>query len=113
MFASKKKTTSNLKIIDVLSKRLSKDAKESLDRENMQGNTPLVLAIKKQWFKLAADLIKEGFYDKNRVDQYTKLSVLHNSANVNDENLMKLLMKAFKHQINAEDMCMNTPLHYA
>lgn len=104
MFASNKKKSSSLKIIDVLSKRLSKDAKESLDRENMQGNTPLVYAIKKQWYKLAAELIKEGFYNKNRVDEYTKLSVLHNAANVNDDNLMKHLMKAFKHQINTPDM---------
>ena len=104
MFVSNKKKSSSLKIIDVLSKRLSKDAKESLDRENMQGNTPLVYAIKKQWYKLAAELIKEGFYNKNRVDEYTKLSVLHNAANVNDDNLMKHLMKAFKHQINTPDM---------
>lgn len=113
MFASNKKKSSSLKIIDVLSKRLSKDAKESLDRENMQGNTPLVYAIKKQWYKLAAELIKEGFYNRNRVDEYTKLSVLHNAANVNDDNLMKHLMKAFKHQINTPDMWLNTPLHYA
>ena len=113
MFASNKKKASNLKIIDVLSKRLSKDVKESLDRENINGNTPLVYAIKKQWYKLAAELIKEGFYNKDRVDEHTKLSILHNAANVNDDNLMKQLIKSFKHQINAKDMCSNTPLHYA
>ena len=105
----------NLKIniIDTLSKKLDKKQKESFDKEDLYGMTPLVLAIKKGWYKLAIDIIKAGFYRSDRVDEYTKLSPLHHSAQVNDEKFLMTLTKTFKHIINTKDKLGNTALHYA
>ena len=59
----------NLKIniIDVLSKKLDKKQKGNFDREDVYGITPLVLAIKKGLYKLAVDIVKGGFYKRDRV----------------------------------------------
>lgn len=106
-------TAGGINVVDALAKRLDTKTKESLDKENIQGYTPLILSIKKQWYRLSTQLIKEGFFKKNRVDEYTKLSPLHHAAQANDEEFLGLLIKTFKNMVNAKDMCGNTPLHYA
>lgn len=104
---------SKVNIIDILSKKLDKEAKEKFDRENVYGITPLISAIKKQWYRLAEELLKSGFYSLDRVDKYTLLSPLHHAAQANDEKFLTTLVKAFKKIIDSPDKMGNTALHYA
>lgn len=103
----------NNEILKVLSKTLTKKMKKGLDQENIRGHTPLVMAIKNHWFGMAKNLIKNGFYEENRVDKYTKLSPLHYAAGITDDDFLKFLIQTFPGHIDSKDMKKNTPLHYA
>jgi ankyrin repeat protein len=106
-------TKKGVDILKVLSNKLDNKTKQTFDKENVNGHTPLVLAIKKHWYSVASKLIKSGFYDENRVDNYTKLSTLHHAAQSANEEFLKLLLKSFSKKVNAKDMKGNTALHYA
>jgi len=111
--AQPKPVKKDLSLLTILSKRIENNKKSDLDKEDVYGYTPFVLAIKKGWFNLATELLDTGFVDTKRVDNHTKLSPLHHAAQCGDKEFIEVLMNSFKSFIKAKDMCGNTPMHYA
>lgn len=99
--------------IQTLSYHLNDDARQKFDKENIYGYTPLVFSIKKNYLKLAYQLIDAGFYDELRTDEYTDMSILHHICCIQDEPFIKICVDKFIRHINHKDRQGNTPLHYA
>ena len=79
----------------------------------MYGNTPLTHCLIHGLVESAKEILNQGIFDKNRVDEGTNLTPLHKAATITDEGLLELLISNFKNAISKQDIHGNTPLHYA
>ena len=102
-----------IELIKTISGSLDQKQKLLLDQEDMYGNTPLSHCLIHGLVESAKEILNQGIFDKNRVDEGTNLTPLHKAATITDEGLLELLISNFKNAISKQDIHGNTPLHYA
>ena len=102
-----------IELIKTISDSLDQKQKLLLDQEDMYGNTPLTHCLIHGLVESAKEILNQGIFDKNRVDEGTNLTPLHKAATITDEGLLELLISNFKNAISKQDIHGNTPLHYA